>query len=316
MVSGVRMLVSTLLSLFPLAAPSALASDQERATVLILHQSRPIYEQAVQALCAALNAQHVAHQVAGVADDEDHARKDVQQRLADSKPAVVVVTGAPLVEAALAAKSGARIVHLMVPNAADASFAADRSNRVCGIACDVAPQTLVDWVRRTAPQARRVAVPHGSATARTVQALVAEGRRQGLEVVPLDVDRDRFADATSKLDEARFDGALMIPDSTVYNSQNVEHLLLWGLRRKKPVWGFSGKIVRAGAFASVHVEPDEIGRETADLVRAILADANAAREALAYPTHYGRAVNTRTAELIGIPLDTTKLGDNVTRFGD
>lgn len=310
------MLVRLLLVLVPLTVQSALAAGAERTTVLILHQPRPIYEQAVQALCAGLNAQHVANEVVAVAADEARARAEVQQRLADSKPAVVVVTGESLVDAALAGKSGATIVHLMVPNAADASFAADRSKRVCGIACDVAPQVLVDWVRRTAPQARRVAVPGGSATARTVEALVAEGRKQGLEVVPLEVDRDRFADATAKLDEARFDGAVMIPDSTVYNSQNVEHLLLWGVRRKKPVWGFSSKIARAGAFASVHVEPDEIGRETADLVRAILADAKAAREPLVYPARYGRAVNTRTAELIGIPLDATKLGDSVTRFGE
>lgn len=310
------MLVRMLLAVFPLAVQSVFAAHAQSATVLVLHEPRPIYEQAVQALCAALNAQRVSHQVVVVAADEPRARADVQQRLAESKPAVAVVTGAPLVEAALAAKSGATIVHLMVPNAADASFAAGRSERVCGIACDVAPSVLVEWVRRTAPEARRIAVLRGDATARTVEALVAEGRKQGLEIVGLDVDRDRFAEATAKLDEARFDGALMIPDSSVYNSQNVEHLLLWGVRRKKPVWGFSGKIVRAGAFASVHVEPDEIGRETAELVRAILADANAAREVLAYPAHYGRAVNTRTAELIGIPLDAAKLGGDIVRIGE
>jgi len=51
------------------------------------------------------------------------------------------------------------------------------------------------------------------------------------------------------LNKADYDSVLMVPDVQVFNAASVKRLLLWGVRQKTPVWGFSENVIKAGALA-------------------------------------------------------------------
>jgi ABC-type uncharacterized transport system substrate-binding protein len=212
----------------------------------------------------------------------------------------------------------APVVFFMMPNALDANFLHDDSRhraRVAGVTSDVAPAQQVDWIRRTQPDRNRIAVLCSTRTERTAEALEIAGRARGIEISPVHARHDRFPAAIDALNEGGFDGVVMIPDSQVYNSPNVQRLLLWGLRQKRPVWAFSDKVVKAGALAGIYSDPARVGNQAAEIAGEILRGKNPKAIGLRHPRSPGRAVNLRTAEMIGAELASDVLASNVTKLG-
>jgi putative ABC transport system substrate-binding protein len=111
------------------------------------------------------------------------------------------------------------------------------------------------------------------------------------------------------------EGVLMLPDASVYDSTNVRALLVWAIRQKKPVFTFSDNLVKAGAFAGQYTQPEELGRQTGELIRQILQGKKFENISLQYPNAVLVAVNERTAELIGIPLDDETMKGVTKRYG-
>ena len=161
-----------------------------------------------------------------------------------------------------------------------------------------------------------MAILYSGRSARTVEAITLAARQYGLEVLPVQASKDEFPGAIDALNSAACDSVLMIPDAHVYNSPNVQRLLLWGVRQKKPVWAFSESIVKAGALAGQYSSSEVIGRQTADLVETVIDGKRPSDIGMQYPRRIGRAVNTYTARTIGLKLSDRMIGTGVTRFGD
>ena len=142
---------------------------------------------------------------------------------------------------------------------------------------------------------------------------------QWMSVTTIPAARDEFPAAIEALNNSQYNGVLMIPDAQVYNSPNVERLLLWGVRNKKAVWTFSENVVAAGALAGLYCDPAKVGVQAAELIRNIVRHDEIAASGLHYPHSLGEAirgaVNVHTAEMIGAPLDERIVADGVTRVG-
>jgi len=63
------------------------------------------------------------------------------------------------------------------------------------------------------------------------------------------------------------------PDSSVYDVATVRSLLLTGIRRNVPVFGFSRAFVRAGALLGVGIDPRTQGRQAAEAMHRLLVQA-------------------------------------------
>ncbi|MBU0638158.1 MAG: ABC transporter substrate-binding protein [Planctomycetes bacterium] len=290
----------------------------------VLFGAKGPYRLAAEVLAKELKAAGRDSVLIELSDESDAgAQQRALDQLVKSKPALVAAGGAGATAAALKALPGASVVFFMVPNALDAPFLrADYAGheRVAGIASDIAPDEQIDWIARGRPGIKKVALLSSPRTQQTAAALEKAGRARGITIATFQAARDEFPAAIEALNTAACDGVLMIPDAHIYNSPNVERLLLWGVRNRKPVWTFSENVVVAGAFAGLYCDPAAVGKQTAELVRQVLKGTSTAALGLQYPRGLGEAVrgavNVHTAEMIGAPLDERVFAGGVSRVGE
>ena len=301
------------------AAPSAglAADDPQRVTILI--SPKGSYRMAASAITARLTVSGIECNQIEVPPDNSHQNQTILKSLSESHPALIITGGSSLTTEVLESIPKVPVVFMLVPNTLDAAFLSENSPhraRIAGVSSDVVPAEQIEWIRKTAPLSKRIAVLCSPRTQRTAAALKLAARKAGLEITPVPTEREKFPDAIDALNQGEYDGVVMIPDSKVYNRPNVERLLLWGSRQKHPVWSFSDNIVLSGAFAGIYSDPEQIGEQTSELVRRILKGEEPRKIGLQYPRAYGRAVNLHTAEMIDLKLDHQVLSAQVVKYGD
>lgn len=97
------------------------------------------------------------------------------------------------------------------------------------------------------------------------------------------------------------DVLLLMPDSGVVNTANVQNVLLTSYRFRVPVVGFSPGLVTAGAVAAVYSTPEQIGREGAEMAIKWNPDTG-----FLPPPRYARefdlGINERVARSLGLRL--------------
>ncbi len=302
-----------------LAKPSS-AWGAEPARVVVLYSQQKSYREAVASIEMVLKqAGHTCVLVELPKDTDKRAQVQALDRLAGAKPTIVAASGATTTSLALKTVPSVPVVFFMLPNALDAPFMQERNRdraRVAGVSTDVSPKDQIDWIARLHPVSRRIGVLHSPSTKRTVGAIKEVAQKRGIEIQLIGADRDHFPKAIEALNQKRCDGVIMVPDARVYSSPNVRRLLLWGIRQKRPVWTFSANIVKAGAFSGQFVDGKVVGRQTAELIKKVMAGAVAQSIGLQYPSPVGKAVNLRTAELIGVPVEGRIPKAGVKRYGE
>ncbi|GMV96809.1 MAG: hypothetical protein AMXMBFR83_11690 [Phycisphaerae bacterium] len=241
----------------------------------------------------------------------------VVQQVREYGPTLIVAAGANAAALVLHAVPKVPVVFCAVPNALDRSFLAvdtPLKSRVTGVTTDVDPKAQIEWMRRLSPKLTRLGVLYSENSRRTAEALAEPGKAKGISVILIPAGKETFAAAIQELNARQCDGALMIADAHIYNSPNAQALLLWGLRGRKPVWSFSANLVKAGAFAALSAEADDLSDQTVELVKKVISGEKPEKLGLQYPRSLQRAVNRQTAKLIGISLENRLLDEMVT-FG-
>ncbi len=238
--------------------------------------------------------------------------------ITDAKPAVVVACGATATSLALSVIPKVPVVFCLVPNALDMPFleadSPDRS-RVVGVTTDVSPADQVTWMARLCPNARNIGVLCSERSRRTAEALRAAAQQRSIAVQIIEANKDEFPKAVEALNSKGCTGMLMLPDAAIYNSANVQRLLLWGIRQQKPVFAFSANIVKAGAFAGQYADTEALGKQTIELVRKVLKGTDASTARPEYPRQVQTAINERTAEMIGVSISSDVLAGVSQRYG-
>jgi len=250
---------------------------------------------------------------------ETSGQRSTARQIADWKPTLIAAGGPSAAMTALEAVGEIPVVFFMVPNVLDAPFLTEQPEwrkRLAGVPADVAPDEQFRWIARLQPTCRRLGVLFSGRTKRTLDALTLAGAKHHITVEGIDAERDELPRAIEALNQRGCDGVLMIPDSRVYGSMEVERLLLWGLRGKKPVWGFSAGTVKAGAFAGQFIEPERAGVDAADVIMRILNGATAESVGIKYAQSIRRVVNVHTAGMIGASLEPVRSDTGVERVGD
>lgn len=89
------------------------------------------------------------------------------------------------------------------------------------------------------------------------------------------------------------------PDGTLYNGATVKPLIVASLENQLPVAGFSANFVRAGAAAGVYPDYREIGVQTAEMARRLLAGSEGG-VSIEGPRKVRLALNQRVTRLLGL----------------
>jgi ABC-type uncharacterized transport system substrate-binding protein len=246
------------------------------------------------------------------------ARQAIEQLAAANARAALAV-GDEAALTALETLPTTPVVFCMIPNALDIPFLAPDyrgRNRIAGVTTDIDPVQQIEWVAALSPRLRSLCIPCGPRSARTAAAIEAAAKARGITASPVDVRKQQFGSALQLLESKAADGVIMIADSDVYDSGSVRELLLWGLRNKKAVWSFTPNIVEAGAFAGQYAEAGSIGQQAAEVTRRVIAGEKIAGIGLQYPSVIRTAINERTAEMIGMDIETRVLNRATIRYGE
>ncbi len=221
-------------------------------------------------------------------------------------PQLVVTVGVNASEAVLQARPQAPVLCAFLPRAAfDALRERQRGRRspapVTALYVDQPALRQLRLLRVALPQVRQVGVVLGPDSQRdepllreaaTVAGLVLEAERIGAE-------RELVAAVRRVLERA--DALLAVPDRLVFNRHTAQNVLLAGWRRGKPVMGYSGAYVEAGALLAVFSTPAQIGRQLGETIAALAATPQAL-PAPQYPHYYSIDVNARVARSLGLRL--------------
>ncbi len=251
-------------------------------------------------------------------DQADPQARQALESLSAGKVHVAITLGSAASQLVLESVNSIPVIACMLTNALDDPLtAADHphAQRLVALSAGVHPAEQVKLIRLIQPSARNIGLPFSDRSRRTAEAVQAEANRSGLRLTLIRTDRDAFPQAMEELVSRGCDGVLMIPDAQVYNLASVKRVLLWGIRQKKPVYAFSENLVKAGALTAVYSTPADIARQVAALVDRVRTEPDFLKSGLQYPDRARRAVNVRTAEVIGLSVPKAVMDRMDGRYG-
>ena len=178
---------------------------------------------------------------------------------------------------------------------------ADGGQPTSAIVLDQPPARQLALVRLAMPERQRLAMLFGPDSRPLEPRFRGAAQTVGFRLQGITLGKtDELADALRQvLHEA--DVLLALPDSTVFNSQTIQNILLATFRDRVPFVAFSPAYVRAGALMAVYSTPEQIGRQAARTLRAVLAGRDVAR--LQAPQEFVVRVNGDVARALGIELE-------------
>lgn len=93
---------------------------------------------------------------------------------------------------------------------------------------------------------------------------------------------------------------LALPDSAIYNPENIRNILLSTYRRKQGVIGFSADMVKVGALATTYSEIEDINAQLAEMAAGFVASGEL--PAPQFPHYFRTAINEGVARSLDIAV--------------
>ena len=160
----------------------------------------------------------------------------------------------------------------------------------------------LNLIRLALPGRSTIGVLLGPTSSPAREALQAAAARNGLSlwVQEMAPDGNPVAALSPLLDQSQV--LLALPDPLVYNRFSLQGVLLTTYRRRVPVIAFSAGHVRAGALAAIHSTPEQIARQTAEVVRDLARQEERRLPDARHPDYYTVSVNRQVAHSLGLSL--------------
>lgn len=294
-----------------LACSVATATDSANLRVAIVHGQASSYQPAATAIEAALEKKNVTV-LRVVLPKKAKDRVQILRQLNEFDPDAIASGGAQTTAFVSKHLPSTPQCYFMVPNPLDLP---QENPNLPGISGDIDPEEQCDWIIKTVPKAKRIAILYSERSKRTAEHFIKTGAQRGLTFVSIRTSLDNFMLGIDTLTAEKVDGVLMLPDAAIYSAQTVQRLLVWGIREQKPIWTFSPKLVEAGALASVHPDVPAIGKRTAEIVLKVARRQSPSRN-IEYAPQSHRAINIRTAELISSKDAISRLSGKVVTYGE
>ncbi len=218
----------------------------------------------------------------------------------------LVAIGSQAAHAAAASSIEAPLLVTLLPRSAFDRLAAERRRAadprpLSALYLDQPIGRQLDLIRLTMPNARRIGVLLGPESDNLLIPLQKAAQEKQMHLVAQRVGRDsEIAPALQKL-LPEIDALLALPDPSVFNASTIQLILLATYRQQLPLFGFSAAYVRAGAIASLHATPEQIGNQAGDMLRTGLARSQLPPSR--YSGQYTLATNPHVAHSLGIPLE-------------
>lgn len=219
---------------------------------------------------------------------------------------VIVAVGVKAMRTAAAWEGGPPVLNVLVPRTSYEKTLAEsgrarRRAQFSAIYLDQPMARQLNLIRQILPGKRRVAALLGPDSSLLLARLRPAIARAGFEIVSEEIGSEpEIIPALSRL-LATGDLLLALPDSVVFTRDTARSVLLTTYRHQKPLIGFSLGYVNAGALAAVHSTPEQIARQTAELLQA-LPPGRAALPGPSSPAYFSVAVNRSVARALALDI--------------
>ena len=230
---------------------------------------------------------------------------------------VIVTLGADALRRVLAQDTRLPVIASLLPKSSFDRLVRENSRKPAGsitaVYLDQPFGRRVELLRLVLPDAKRVGVLWGpdsvSSQSSLNQALQARGLTAESSVVS--EPGGLFGGLKVVLEDA--DVLMAVADPLVYSSSTIANVLLTTYRARIPVLAFSPAYVKAGALLAIYATPQQIGLQTAGLVRQVLQ--GGVWPAPQYPVEFEISVNDHVARSLGLKIDTRSLTERLLMAG-
>jgi putative ABC transport system substrate-binding protein len=201
------------------------------------------------------------------------------------------------------------VVYLMVLNPDSALHG---ENNITGISMVIPPEKQLVHFRKILPRLKRVGLIYNPKnTGHLVARAVKAADRAGIELKTLKVNKQGdFPELLNSM-KGNIDAYWMLPDSMIITPQSIEYLILFSMRNGTPVFTFSDKYLRMGAFLSLEINTFTMGKQAGEMARKILSGVSVAEIPGLDASDAILTVNQKVAQKLGISFS----GEAITRTG-
>ena len=287
----------------PALAATSKITGRAMPRVALIRSSKAVpIEEAAKTIVESLQRQQPRVEVLSYLLPQPEQTAELFSQIEQARPDLVLTLGTRATAAALANRlDGVPLVFSMVLYPQQEGFVRPD---VTGITLEVDPDEQFRLLRRLLPRARTVGVLYDpTQTGTAVQQAGRAAERLGFRLEtqqgtgPPEALRaiDRLA--------SRVDVLWAVPDSSVFTPLTTGQIQMAALQRRVPVLGLSASHARTGALAALTVDYGDVGRQTTELVRKVIARGDATGIPIARPRKVDVIVNARTARRLGISLD-------------
>jgi ABC-type uncharacterized transport system substrate-binding protein len=250
-------------------AVAAGLSQAEVQVVILRGESTVAYTSATNALSQELVNGGVAREAIAVFSVADWSDKR-----GTVSPKLLVALGSQATAALVQENLSAPILAALIPRQSFERILRQSGRKVSpqltAIYLDQPLSRQLALIRAALPRAKRVGVLWGPESKGSSPQLRALAESIGLQLVEAEFKPDGagFPDMRQVLSAS--DVFLALADPSVFNSNSIQNLLLSAFRANVPMVAFSPAYVRAGAWLSLQVTPNQVGQQLAPLVQVVL----------------------------------------------
>jgi len=142
-----------------------------------------------------------------------------------------------------------------------------------GVSLRISLEAQLELIPENLPRARRVGTLYNSkiGTEKQLVANVRNSLPDGLALEAVDISKfSKLKDAIKELYARDIDVVWTSSKVRIYNAATLSAILLAGLKKKVPVFGFALNVIKMGALMGVYVDPLEHGRQVAALTHELI----------------------------------------------
>ncbi len=280
-----------------------LCADVQARLLLLVSQESPLYHSFRQAFEAALLPAETGQEMRYLLADEYQPDDTL------TPDSVVVAAGVEAAKTVAQAEfKEVSVIYTMLPLSSyhwlrDNDMLA-RNHKV--VLIDQPAYRFINLARIALPDIKSLGYLYGEVSAEHTQPLIAAAERQQIKLQPVALQNDRRLATTLRGAVMDNDAILVLPDPYLFNRRAIQTLLLASLRGRKPLIAYSESYVKAGALLALYSSPEQLGRQSAEMVNCHSNECPLYSGPEHHPQYFSVKLNNAIARQLGLTVPSVE----------
>lgn len=294
--------------LFYLAPAIALETQATQSILFIMSKDAPAYSQVVDFVESNLSATRRSYSFRRLLKNDS---SELAERLKDAD--IIVTVGAGATETAMKEKPVQPLIAALIT---DSAFSALANNyygstpqalaaRVSVIFLDQPVQRSIKLAKLLVPSASSTGLMLGPASQGRGEEFSQYASEVGLTANLVNIESSDNPILAIEPVLAKSDVFIPVPDSRLINIASAKWILQLSYRYRIPVIAYSKTYLNAGALAAIYSSPENVGRQTSELILNQSTDITS-KGGAHMPAYFSVQFNTTVAGHLRIPLEETQ----------